>query len=435
MPFRLIAVLCIAFGVGSLVSSADSSTFRLVTSQDEVTDHDHYIIVARDYDKALGEIKTTRYLAVDITRQPDGSIILSDEDKSAIQVMRLIDNSKDFPGYPWLVQSPKGFLGYSSKNLSYDGGASVSGFNVSISVTDGVVKMYMRDITNSKSWPLLYNSTVNGEKFNYSSTEPICLYREVLPPLELANESLALAPNEPITVRTVDTPYYLSYIINDGEEVDRNTILSTGITVNNIQTEEYQIPNPGPYKTLWALARYVRDDFAKGEVYLHSNLLTAGFTLAVTSELAGHFTPPSESGYKAGQTILIERDDDVEIYYTLDGLEPELPSASAAQASLFATVAAGDEHEGKTYRLSARPIVYSGEPLMLNFIAQKEGYAPSDLYSLTITGQSSIITDVYTNPESTPAYYNLQGIEQAEPLAPGIYVRKAGSNVDKVIVK
>lgn len=55
-------------------------------------------------------------------------------------------------------------------------------------------------------------------------------------------------------------------------------------------------------------------------------------------------------------------------------------------------------------------------------------------YSLAI--KTSGIDDIYTDNDDAPAeYYNLQGVMMTRPLAPGMYIRRQGSTVTKILVR
>lgn len=50
------------------------------------------------------------------------------------------------------------------------------------------------------------------------------------------------------------------------------------------------------------------------------------------------------------------------------------------------------------------------------------------------TEVENITTDIFTE-DAEPVYFNLQGVEMSEPLAPGVYVKRVGNTTSKVIVK
>ncbi len=50
-----------------------------------------------------------------------------------------------------------------------------------------------------------------------------------------------------------------------------------------------------------------------------------------------------------------------------------------------------------------------------------------------MAGVSNVAVD--GSYDSEPSWYNMQGVKVAEPTSPGIYIRKAGNNTAKVVVK
>lgn len=80
-------------------------------------------------------------------------------------------------------------------------------------------------------------------------------------------------------------------------------------------------------------------------------------------------------------------------------------------------------------RRAAAADLYSGYQLKLRRTEAPVSYALG-------TGQLTGIEDVETSGADAPAeYYDLRGVRLAEPLAPGVYIRRCGSEVTKVLVK
>ncbi|MCM1036595.1 MAG: starch-binding protein [Bacteroides sp.] len=80
-------------------------------------------------------------------------------------------------------------------------------------------------------------------------------------------------------------------------------------------------------------------------------------------------------------------------------------------------------------RRAAAADLYSGYQLKLRRTEAPVSFALG-------TGQLTGIEDVETSGSDAPAeYYDLRGVRLAEPLAPGVYIRRCGSEVTKVLVK
>jgi len=100
-----------------------------------------------------------------------------------------------------------------------------------------------------------------------------------------------------------------------------------------------------------------------------------------------------------------------EIYYTLDGTTPTTDS-----------------------ELYTAPIVPElAESITVKAIAVKEGMVPSAVAEQTYK-LSSGIEDVVLGSDAAAEYFNLQGVRVAQPAA-GLYLRRCGDKVEKVVVK
>ena len=127
------------------------------------------------------------------------------------------------------------------------------------------------------------------------------------------------------------------------------------------------------------------------------------------------------------------------IYYTLDEAEPNPANVEVAPAAAPARLpnAIDEDHTGKTYNLAQRPIVYNGGDLNIKFLAHKDGYTPSDVQELSIAdgGQTTGIENVAVDSQNAPVeFFNLQGVRVDNP-SNGIFIRRQGKNVSKVVVK
>lgn len=103
--------------------------------------------------------------------------------------------------------------------------------------------------------------------------------------------------------------------------------------------------------------------------------------------------------------------EDAEIFYTLDGSDPDMDS---------------EYYNG--------PISIGTEAqFTVKAIAYKEGWLPSAIATAeykNVTG----IEDVVMGSNEAVEYFNLQGVRVAEPAA-GLYIRRQGNKVEKVTVK
>ncbi|MCM1137169.1 MAG: chitobiase/beta-hexosaminidase C-terminal domain-containing protein [Duncaniella sp.] len=113
------------------------------------------------------------------------------------------------------------------------------------------------------------------------------------------------------------------------------------------------------------------------EGYLQSDMLSVnieGEQLKTQENV--HFNVPADRQYKINETVVFTKNSDVKIYYTLDGSSPIIPDKYSP--TVLAT---------NTFDLDITPVIYRGNIINLKFVALKSGYAPSDIYSITIRGE------------------------------------------------
>lgn len=83
---------------------------------------------------------------------------------------------------------------------------------------------------------------------------------------------------------------------------------------------------------------------------------------------------------------------------------------------------------------------YEGTPVVLSKAGTLEykgviGNAETAVKTLTVTGTSTSVVDIVADDENAPVeYFNLQGVRVENPAAGGLYIRKQGSKVTKVIL-
>ncbi|MCM1137144.1 MAG: chitobiase/beta-hexosaminidase C-terminal domain-containing protein, partial [Muribaculum sp.] len=143
-----------------------------------------------------------------------------------------------------------------------------------------------------------------------------------------------------------------------------------------------------------------------------------------------HFMRPTEKVYALHEEIMFNRDADVKIYYTLDGQEPIVPDAKSIipQGTI-------DGHTGQTYDLDQRPLTYEGIAMMIKFVAVKEDYMPSEVYTYYIGDDASALPLVQYDSDSQSEYYNINGIRIQYPTQPGIYIVRQGRESRKIFIQ
>jgi len=208
---------------------------------------------------------------------------------------------------------------------------------------------------------------------------------------------------------------------------------------------EVKITYPGGNKLLWIYHDY------PGSTTLNDILcVQLREALGVTSEDAGHFTQPKATDYEMNEAVDFKQQSDVKIYYTLDGRDPVVPGTAAANAVSAQNVNAGgtEEEEGdtgaeigdgehivRTYDLATRPLVFDGSTLNIRYVAVKDGYEPSAVHSLLITGTSTRIEFTEVDSNAQPVFHDITGKRIEAPQAPGIYLRTVSGKTEKIIVR
>lgn len=142
--------------------------------------------------------------------------------------------------------------------------------------------------------------------------------------------------------------------------------------------------------------------------------------------------------YEVGDAIRLSCGNDTEatIYFTLDGTEPVVPAAAAAPRRA-ADVVVDYEKTGTNVYVPGNPIIYDGGEFNLKFVAAKAGAenSPVQEFSINANGETTGIEGIAAdNAEAPVEYYNLQGVKVENP-ANGIFIRRQGNTVAKVLVK
>lgn len=130
----------------------------------------------------------------------------------------------------------------------------------------------------------------------------------------------------------------------------------------------------------------------------------------------------------ANKTIYLSHEDaDVDLYWHF---------AAATQQNAPMHAPATVDHEGKTFNLHTEEGITLKEAGTLSYFAEKNGVR-SEVKTLAVTGSGSDTTGieaVTVEAEGAVKYFNLQGIRVENP-ANGVFIRRQGNNVSKVLVK
>lgn len=509
-----------------------TTTYLPVTDDYQLDFQSRYIIVAKDYPVMAGEPSknnTTRWglNEASVKRNPDKSVVVTGEHQNSRYYLRYQVSSYS-DEYKWEFHS-------------YDQGSLITSTNKELSP-----KNLLRTSYNYIQLMVSHNpdgSTVlrfpgassvgrNGfiryfageRRFRCDaedSQEDVTLYREDTFGFKI-DEKYESADDIRLTTiwkmrKEYDdkTPLKINYIITDGEEVTKDQLMAATDNVTVAEGSEILIPRKDKGSVLWVLGVYEPEPqgAGKGEFYVYSHIFrfdipappkkvtgTEHFTMpksdgylfkdmvefikdsdvkiyyttdgsnpvvpadgvpessldadetpltymgetislkfiAVkdgyepsevismtltgeprpTTEIGVHFKAPADKEYAIGEAIVFERDDDVKIYYTVDGSEPQIREGNGA---------------GVTHAIDERPLVFDGMPLSLQYMAQKQDYKPSKVHSFVIEVQTSDIKSV--EMEDSPAtYYNLQGTRVTPPLSPGLYIERRGGGARKIVV-
>ena len=189
-------------------------------------------------------------------------------------------------------------------------------------------------------------------------------------------------------------------------------------------------------------------DNATGEISFNNGGIQVVYTMDVYvthKSLSDPWQSGDKAAYVDGERVyILHEDPEATIIYTLDGGDPDEnniytePAPEPAAAPARVAAATDEDHTGKTYNLAERPIYYQeGTPLNISYKAIKDGYKPSAVQTLAIDGdgQTTGIENVAVDSQNAPVeFFNLQGVRVDNP-SNGIFIRRQGKNVSKVVVK
>lgn len=373
-------------------------TYRLVTDIYQIDHNSKYLIVAKDFDKAAGETGSSnnkRFLTSHpVTKNNDNSIIFDGNSNANIYVMRNYPNNKDIThkqchwkinalidGYPHPLATKKQT---NNGELALNSELGMCVEYLSIDITPEGVAHIMFD--NGPSQHIRYDSDkgrfVCNSKNEYND---VALYRldSFNFKIDEENSSSDIIVVTSTWKETPDInygqPISVYYLFNDGVTVTKEEIISNGaIAPGNDQRVE--IPRHKEHKTLWIIGEYKPNKIDKVS-YSHifkAELNNTGPGTDPTPDKptdSTHFSTPKSTGYKYNEPIVIEKDSDVKIYYTLDGSVPVVP-------------ANGESPLPPTYDWDMAPVTYLGKPINLTFIAVKAGFSPSSVISLSLSGEA-----------------------------------------------
>ncbi|MCM1519575.1 MAG: chitobiase/beta-hexosaminidase C-terminal domain-containing protein [Lachnoclostridium sp.] len=167
------------------------------------------------------------------------------------------------------------------------------------------------------------------------------------------------------------------------------------------------------------------------------------FTLAVDVKRAvdapKHFYEADEVTLKSGEMITLAHDDEeAVIYYAWETVaKEETPAEEETEsAEVIRKAPAADEYVVYSEKQPVFEAEKDGDSKILHYYAEKAGKI-SDAKQLVVTrlGETTGIEAIAVDAnEGAVEYFNLQGIRVANP-SNGIFIRRQGKNVTKVLVK
>ncbi|MCM1255636.1 MAG: chitobiase/beta-hexosaminidase C-terminal domain-containing protein, partial [Duncaniella sp.] len=369
-------------------TSFAQDTFQLVTDNRQLDESSRYIIVAKDNNVATSVPKKNKkvyYLTTAaINRLDDNTIINPGE---GVDIFRLSDLNEVFNGSEGLKKWRIGFDDILDErgSLVYDDKGNLTYTNLIISQIYEKVSIKVEStgsanirFENKTTTYIRYDGLLPGFKpSTKSENADISLYRRDDFQFKV-NESLST--DEKIVVSSTwanildskSKSLKVHYILNDGTTVSDEEVISSDNLIE-CETENIEIPRSNIGTTLWIIGEIDQSSSKAPTIYSH--LYKAEFkqsTPLVTG--SDTYILPEVRDYKYEEQVTIEHGPDVKIYYTLDGSSPEVPMD-------------GDIPQPPTFDLDLKPIIYLGEELRIKFVALKERCLPSEVISVTITGE------------------------------------------------
>lgn len=416
-----------------------TTTYLLVTDDYQIDLQSRYIIAAKDHDVMAGksESKNSKWGLTEapFTRNPDNSITVVGEHLDSRFYFKDAAGDKNLysDDYHWRLCTDVNGAPLTTSSSKYELSPKYN-FSPTIKYFELLITFESDGSTNMKFPAKYYIRYFEGEKrfrcAGKNEQELVCLYREDRFGFKLdetynsTDEILITSIWKYAEDKTKEYPMKVWYMFNDGTEVTKDQLMTSGKSINPEDPNRILIPHSSEDgSVLWIMGCHepLKDVVGTEEFYIYGHVCRLDIP-APANKITGpeHFTQPKTDGYKFKDTVVFTKDDDVKIYYTLDGSDPKLPSDS--------------ENNGGTFDLDIAPIVYLGDKIELKFVAVKDGYEPTDVITLVITGESKPVTTegvhfkapvskdyevnepiVFERDDDVKIYYTLDGLEPVIP--------------------
>ncbi|WP_289762173.1 FN3 associated domain-containing protein [Duncaniella muris] len=463
--FSLIKTIAATFGVSFLTFQPmqAESTYRLVTNNDMIIDRCVYLLVAEDLNIAAANemnspsgIKTTA-----ITRSGNGIISLPDKHSVGeysifyTELQKTCDcgSPELHVDYPWTFRPlfSNDYLTYYYTDGIKTGPLAIKPRRYHYYTTVDIdpeshtcATSFYLEGAKANCYGLWFKEESGEYILNTYAPETdglhrMQLYRKEIYDLRVLEiKKTDNTYNIKIHVNTFDesndySKGHLMYIFSDEEVLFNDDIYRDPETIilRNYNAGDFEINYTGSKKYLWL----IRDHGPNERLTDAIKVEVKETSMPPTSAEANHFTHPAAEGYSIGMYIDFEpKDDDVKIYYTLDGQDPIITESGIL--SLAENDDDAEDHTGKTYDLDIRPLIYDGSSLSVRYIAVKAGHSPSAVATVNIAGiPTSIILTEADDNQMEPEYFNMQGFRVHTPLAPGLYIRRHNGKTEKIIIR
>ena len=302
---------------------AKAQSYQLVTSTDGLVDRGKYLIVAKDYSKALSTTQNdNKRAAVDVDFDTDGNISTVPADACMLELQAQDDGTWAFyddskSGYLYAANSSKNYL-RTQETLDNNGKATVT------IASDGVATIkFQGSYTNN--W-LRYNTSGLFSCYGATSSQKdVYLYHDVTsdptgptgtedPNISYSSSSFTIAANgTPTEQPTLNNPNSVTIKSYSSSKTSVATVTGEGVIA---------LAGGTGTATITATSR-ADDTYAEG---------TATYTLTVFG--APEITP--ESGeYAKSVDVAISATDAAALWYTTDGSEPTIDNAAATKVTEF----------------------------------------------------------------------------------------------------
>lgn len=211
----------------------------------------------------------------------------------------------------------------------------------------------------------------------------------------------------------------------NGEEIENYTSIPMGCMPGIDASKE---GNPD--------VRVFNFDNAEGEISFTATGTQVVYTLDVDViqkqlENAAHANEGHQ--YVEGEEIAFAHDvEGVEVLYTIDGVtdpdpdnvyvapieDPEVEPAAVRRR-------VSEEHSGRTYSHTTTPLTYTGEPMTVKYRVVKDGYKPSDVWTLNV-GEGGVTTGI--------ANVMVEGMDVNAPVY-NVYGQRVDASYRGIVIK